>query len=893
MQARFKNCDARSFNQGLGLSMTLIQGSGFPPSQSSALRLPKPASLPSAPLIPPSPSVTALSTGDRRTDNCELDRYDPIRYNPHHPTATMPTTSKEKADGIFAGCEDLLNDFGVPEAHRASKKRSPGNPRFVSIPDVSSPGMSPLEGGGIGVGGSAPSTPSAAVEGGESDLARSQRAWGRAIDRYVASVLDDADADGDAEGGGDRGGTKRGAPSSSAVASAFAMAGLPSPGGRSLRSFGSGRRSERSGAKGESSKKSSKGREEKSKRRSEHPDNHLLAALQALEDTNRTPSSPASPRRHVDLDGRIEDDVSFAPVNPFGEFDGLHNTGMSNEKEPNSRMERIKSYLREERRPISLIVLAVLVVSIVSVSTRVVNGKGGASGDDPGNPDLALDVPTEVLALAGLAPPPTTSPSPPSLQGSVSFEDDTEPPTGFPTYLPTENPVATDEPTETPTERPTEEPSDRPSPRPTKRVTEFPTPGATAEPTPEPTNKPTTFHPTSFPTARPTSSPTVPPTAPPTFLPTASPVMPAKYYEMLRAVQYVSGGPSPFEDPTTSQSRAFDWIYFDGQPSTNVYEFFEQYATATVFFALTRARTKWSGDEVPPVLPRSGTNATNGTVEDLASFADRPEVCGWDGVRCAFNYTTETVHVTEITLANRGLRGTIPEEIGFLPYLNRIDLSGNELTGTVPEAVYGLSRLRHLFLNDNNLSGTISPSIDNLHLAEDIFLGQNSFTGILPTTIGSARPNNWRFFSVHDNAIGGPIPEGMRLRRAYMLDFSRNRFFGTIPSDMSMDNFSTLRLLYLDHNQLTGTMPSSLMEMRKMKAIILNDNLLEGTIPNVEDDDLKKNLLTLRFQNNGFTFLPSDICDLDVDRGYYELVELGVDCAICPLDCDICQDRCY
>ena len=82
--------------------------------------------------------------------------------------------------------------------------------------------------------------------------------------------------------------------------------------------------------------------------------------------------------------------------------------------------------------------------------------------------------------------------------------------------------------------------------------------------------------------------------------------------------------------------------------------------------------------------------------EDAATaFTSKQDVCGWDGVRCQFNYTSEMVHVTQIHLGGKGLTGTMPErEMEFLPYLDRLDLSDNEIGGTVPEGVYGLSRLR-------------------------------------------------------------------------------------------------------------------------------------------------------------------------------------------------------
>ena len=97
--------------------------------------------------------------------------------------------------------------------------------------------------------------------------------------------------------------------------------------------------------------------------------------------------------------------------------------------------------------------------------------------------------------------------------------------------------------------------------------------------------------------------------------------------------------------------------------------------------------------------------------------------------------------------------------------------------------------------------------------------------GTLPSSIGSTRPNNWRFFSVYDNHLEGPLHmETMKLKKAYMLDFSHNKFYGTISNEINTPNFSTLRMIYLNNNLLTGTIPDNLMQMRKMKALFLNDN---------------------------------------------------------------------
>ena len=67
----------------------------------------------------------------------------------------------------------------------------------------------------------------------------------------------------------------------------------------------------------------------------------------------------------------------------------------------------------------------------------------------------------------------------------------------------------------------------------------------------------------------------------------------------------------------------------------------------------------------------------------------------------------------------------------------------------------------------------------------------------------------------------------------------------------------------------------------------------DGGIPDEIDKGEKVNLLTLRVQNNRLSIPVSrSICELDVNLGEYELVELGVDCQICN-GCTLCKDRCY
>ena len=343
---------------------------------------------------------------------------------------------------------------------------------------------------------------------------------------------------------------------------------------------------------------------------------------------------------HIDPCGNI-DDVSFAPITPYNES-----------MEPKLTTKKVSRKIRENWKPFALLFLVVSVILFISAGVTSSNNKGKEK-------DGSKSVGTATVTL------PTSSPS---------AYPTTESPTIFPT---------TAVPTGTPSSKPFEAPSTSPTTALTKAPTSYPNVtllSPSASPTPSPSPKPTTTTPTTSPIRNPTQSPTSLPTTSPTHSPTSSPTsrptMPEKYYEMKKAAMYVSGK-SPFDATDTAQSLAFHWLYYEGSPSQNLYEFFEQYATAVVFFSLTRARM---------------SSISYSLAQD--DFTTRREVCGWEGVRCAYNYTSEMAHVTEIRLPSKQLKGTIPTEIGFLPYLIRLDFAYNELAGTIPVDLYSLKRLR-------------------------------------------------------------------------------------------------------------------------------------------------------------------------------------------------------
>jgi hypothetical protein len=80
-------------------------------------------------------------------------------------------------------------------------------------------------------------------------------------------------------------------------------------------------------------------------------------------------------------------------------------------------------------------------------------------------------------------------------------------------------------------------------------------------------------------------------------------------------------------------------------------------------------------------------------------------VCQMTGITC-----DDHENIVKIGLKNRNLSGTIPDSIGFLPFLETLDLSDNNLEGFVPSDLRWTS-LTRLDISGNKLRGVLPPML--------------------------------------------------------------------------------------------------------------------------------------------------------------------------------------
>ncbi|GKB73194.1 kinase-like domain-containing protein [Tanacetum coccineum] len=247
------------------------------------------------------------------------------------------------------------------------------------------------------------------------------------------------------------------------------------------------------------------------------------------------------------------------------------------------------------------------------------------------------------------------------------------------------------------------------------------------------------------------------------------------------------------------------------------------------------------------------------------------------------------------SLSDNHLTGSLPSEIGNLPNLKYIQLWGNELAGVLPPSISNCTKLGHLEMDDNNFSGKLTIDFSKLRDINKIRLQNNNFhgrgeaddmrfidslkncttlvdlnlvncnlIGVLPISIGSKEKSQLPLVNfkscnllVYGNQFSGPIPDAIgNLSLLNELYLYSNKLEGHIPS--SLGNCKNLNGLNLRNNRLSGKIPGQLLQLSSLTIfLILSENNLSGSIP-PEIKDLKMlSYLSLSYNNLSGTITSS------------------------------------
>ena len=142
----------------------------------------------------------------------------------------------------------------------------------------------------------------------------------------------------------------------------------------------------------------------------------------------------------------------------------------------------------------------------------------------------------------------------------------------------------------------------------------------------------------------------------------------------------------------------------------------------------------------------------------------------------------------------------IPPQLRFLKSLLVLNLSQSRLEGDIPDELGELRALQNLLLAHNKLTGLIP----------------ESFAGLL----------DLRVLDLGNNRLSGTLDTVFMLHSCVYMYLNNNQFSGEIPT--SIGNMTQLQRLTLQCNDLSGEIPESIIELPAIEMLQLSDNRLTG-----------------------------------------------------------------
>ncbi|XP_013650868.1 putative receptor-like protein kinase At3g47110 [Brassica napus] len=151
----------------------------------------------------------------------------------------------------------------------------------------------------------------------------------------------------------------------------------------------------------------------------------------------------------------------------------------------------------------------------------------------------------------------------------------------------------------------------------------------------------------------------------------------------------------------------------------------------------------------------------------LASWNESFDLCNWTGVTCARKHK----RVSGLNLSGMKLTGVISPSIGNLSFLTSLSLSHNYFHGSIPPEVGKLFRLQHLNLSNNVLGGGIPLGLSNC------FALLNNLEHEIPSELASL--SSLVLLSLRRNALTGKLPASFGILTSLeRLDLAYNRMEG-------------------------------------------------------------------------------------------------------------------
>ncbi|XP_059595739.1 receptor-like protein EIX1 [Vitis vinifera] len=223
------------------------------------------------------------------------------------------------------------------------------------------------------------------------------------------------------------------------------------------------------------------------------------------------------------------------------------------------------------------------------------------------------------------------------------------------------------------------------------------------------------------------------------------------------------------------------------------------------------------------------------------------------------NWLLNVSNLVSIDISHNQLHGRIPLGLGELPNLQYLDLSWNfNLRRSISQLLRkSWKKIEVLNLARNELHGSIPSSIGNFCNLKYLDLGFNLLNGSLPEIIKgletcrskSPLPNLTELY-LHRNQLMGTLPNWLgELKNLRVLALSGNKFEGPIP--FFLWTLQHLEYMYLSWNELNGSLPDSVGQLSQLQGLGVGSNHMSGSLSEQHFLKLSK-LEYLRMGSNCF-----------------------------------------
>ncbi|XP_022769543.1 probable inactive leucine-rich repeat receptor kinase XIAO [Durio zibethinus] len=187
-------------------------------------------------------------------------------------------------------------------------------------------------------------------------------------------------------------------------------------------------------------------------------------------------------------------------------------------------------------------------------------------------------------------------------------------------------------------------------------------------------------------------------------------------------------------------------------------------------------------------------------------------------------------NLVQLDLSSNNLSGSIPDSFENMPALEFIKFYNNRLEGGIPKSMGNLCSLQALDMRFNNLSEPLTVTLEKLSgCAKDsleiLALAFNDLYGSMPSFVPFS---SLTILELQNNRLSGRVQDNFgNFSELTFLNLAGNRFTGPLPD---LSRLSWLRNLYLASNQLEGPFPVSIGKMSQLVLLDVSSNALNGVI---------------------------------------------------------------